>query len=155
MSEPIGEHETHAGGPRNPEVAREHSDVRAAAILKFGVYLLLTTIAVLFLMFKLYQGFAGHEASLQPPPPIMRTDPERKPPLPRLQEKPALDITDLRKSEQAMLGGYGWVDREKGVVRIPIEEAMSLLAERGLPVRGVETPAGAPSPPPKAAGRQK
>lgn len=151
----MSEHETHEGGPRNPEVAWEHSDIRAAAILKFGVYLLLTTIAVLFLMFKLYQRFAGHEASLQPPPPIMQTDPGRKPPLPRLQEKPALDITQLRKSEKAMLGSYGWLDQEKGVVRIPIEEAMSLVAARGLPLRGAKTPVSVPSPAPKPAGKQK
>jgi hypothetical protein len=151
----VGEHETHAGEPRNPEVAWEHSDVRAGAILKFGVYLLLTTIAVLFLMFKLYQRFAGYEASLQPPPPIMQTDLERKAPLPRLQEKPTLDITELRNSEKAMLGSYGWVDKEKGVVRIPIEEAMSLVADRGLPVRAAGTPLTAGSPAPKAAGKKK
>jgi hypothetical protein len=72
-----------------------------------------------------------------------------------LQEKPTLDITELRKSEKAMLGSYGWVDKEKGVVRIPIEEAISLVAARGLPVRGAETPAGLPSPAPKAVGKQK
>jgi topoisomerase IA-like protein len=32
-----------------------------------------------------------------------------------------------------VLESYGWVDKDKGVVRIPIEEAMRLIAERGLP----------------------
>jgi hypothetical protein len=33
------------------------------------------------------------------------------------------------------LVGYGWVDREAGIVRLPIERAMELLLERGLPTR--------------------
>jgi hypothetical protein len=33
------------------------------------------------------------------------------------------------------LQSYGWIDQQKGVVRIPIERAMELTAERGLPVR--------------------
>jgi hypothetical protein len=34
-----------------------------------------------------------------------------------------------------LLEGYGWVDREAGVVRLPIERAMALVLERGLPTR--------------------
>ncbi len=30
---------------------------------------------------------------------------------------------------------YGWVDQPAGVVRIPIDRAMELLAQRGLPTR--------------------
>lgn len=41
----------------------------------------------------------------------------------------------LRDREDAALGRYGWVDREAGIVRIPIERAMDLLLERGLPTR--------------------
>ena len=124
--------------PRNPEIAWETSDIKAAAILKFAVYLLLTTLLVLFLMFKLYQGFARYEASQQPPPPIMQTDSQRRPPLPQLQELPTLDITQLRASENATLASYGWVDQQAGIVRIPISEAIRVIAERGLPVRAAE-----------------
>jgi hypothetical protein len=34
-----------------------------------------------------------------------------------------------------LLEGYGWVDRSAGTVRLPIERAMQLLLERGLPTR--------------------
>jgi hypothetical protein len=37
----------------------------------------------------------------------------------------------LRAAENAILEHYGWVDRDKGVVHIPIDRAMDLLAERG------------------------
>jgi hypothetical protein len=144
----------HSHGPEHPEIRSETRDVRASAILKFAVYLFLATIAVLFLMQRLYVAFARLEASQQPPPPIMQTAPDRKPPLPRLQELPTLDLETLHKNESGVLTSYGWVDPQGGVVRIPIDEAMRLVAVRGLPVRGA-VPQPTPAPEPKAGGKHK
>jgi hypothetical protein len=113
----------------------ETRDVRASAILKFTIYLFLVTILVLFLMRFLYLGFARHEASRQPPAPIMRTDPERRAPLPRLQVSVTLDVNELKRSEAAVLSSYGWVDEPSGIARVPIEEAMAIALRRGYPVR--------------------
>ncbi len=146
--------DVHAHGPENPEIRFETRDVRARAILKFAVYLFFSTIAVLFLMYRLYVGFARFEASRQPPPPIMQTAPNRQPPLPRLQERPPLDLEAMHKGEDKALASYGWVDPQAGIVRIPIDEAMRLVVERGLPVRGAE-PVVAPTPAPKAGGKHK
>jgi len=44
-------------------------------------------------------------------------------------------LKQLRATEDAILTTYGWVDREKGIVRIPIDRAIDLLATRGLPTR--------------------
>jgi hypothetical protein len=47
--------------------------------------------------------------------------------------------------ENAALATYGWVDRDAGIVRIPIERAMELLVLRGLPPSkplAVSTPPG-------------
>jgi hypothetical protein len=146
------QHSHHGDG--NPEIRFETRDVRATAILKFAVYLFIATIAVLFLMQRLYVAFARFEASRQPPPPVMQTAEGRKPPLPRLQETPPLDLVALQRSEEAVLSSYGWVDPASGIVRIPIDEAMRLVAERGLPVRGAE-PVAAPTPAPKTGGKHK
>jgi hypothetical protein len=137
--------EQHHEDDRNPEIRFEETDVQASAILKFGVYLLGATIGVLLLMQWLYVRFARFEAGQQPAPPIMQTAPDRKPPLPRLQEHPTNDLVELRAREDHMLGSYAWVDKDAGIVRIPIDEAMRITAERGLPVRGAET-AQAPAP---------
>jgi hypothetical protein len=61
------------------------------------------------------------------------------PPAPRLQISPTNDIDTLRSTEDAALNSYGWVDRNAGVVRIPVERAMDLLLERGLPVSRPQT----------------
>jgi hypothetical protein len=39
----------------------------------------------------------------------------------------------MRAEEDASLNSYGWVDKEQGVVHIPIERAMDTVVERGLP----------------------
>ena len=55
-------------------------------------------------------------------------------PAPRLQENPLLDLQQLRAHEDSVLSTYGWSDRKAGLVRVPIEQAMSLLLQKGLPV---------------------
>ncbi|HEX4083528.1 MAG TPA: hypothetical protein VHY22_01355 [Chthoniobacteraceae bacterium] len=64
-------------------------------------------------------------------------------PGPRLQVSPQIDLQTLRAKEDAELQSYGWTDKKAGTVRIPIERAMDLLIQRGVPVRGEP---GAPQP---------
>ena len=52
--------------------------------------------------------------------------------MPRLPNDVAEALDALQASKQERLRSYGWVDREAGVVHIPIERAIELLAERGL-----------------------
>jgi hypothetical protein len=39
----------------------------------------------------------------------------------------------MRQDEDQILGSYGWIDRQKGIVRLPIARAIDLLSQRGLP----------------------
>jgi hypothetical protein len=55
------------------------------------------------------------------------------PPAPRLQVTTAVDIEQLRQREEQALTTYGWVDKNAGVVRIPVSRAIDLIVERGLP----------------------
>jgi hypothetical protein len=56
-------------------------------------------------------------------------------PTPRLQTDDGYqEITDMHAKEDLLLDNYSYVDQGKGTVRIPIERAMELIAERGLPV---------------------
>ncbi|HEX6142146.1 MAG TPA: hypothetical protein VFZ01_05485 [Geminicoccaceae bacterium] len=78
------------------------------------------------------------------PGPLARI--ERVPPAPRLQAEPALELEELQAREALILESYGWVDRDAGVARIPIERAMAILAERGWP-NPVEGPPAVAAPP--------
>ena len=54
---------------------------------------------------------------------------------PRLQADPHGDLTEYRRAKAGLLESYGWIDRKKGIVRIPVTRAMRLLLDRGFPVR--------------------
>jgi hypothetical protein len=63
-------------------------------------------------------------------------------PSPRLQTDDGYqEITDIHAKEDLLLENYSWVDESKGIVRIPIDRAMELVAERGLPVAPAENAA--------------
>lgn len=62
-------------------------------------------------------------------------------PTPRVQTDDGnQDVADLHLREDLLLENYTWVDRSQGAVRIPIEHAMELIAERGLPVAQSNAP---------------
>ena len=56
-------------------------------------------------------------------------------PEPRLQSTPERDMRAFRQSEDHAIASYGWVDRKAGIVSIPVDRAMELTLERGLPTR--------------------
>jgi hypothetical protein len=56
------------------------------------------------------------------------------PPLPRLQVRAVQDLDKMREAAEERLSSYGWADRKNGLVRIPIDRAMDLILDRGLPV---------------------
>lgn len=62
------------------------------------------------------------------------------PPAPRIQPNPGADMQDYFQSQQNLLNTYGWIDRQNGIVRLPIDRAMELLLQRGLPTRAASTP---------------
>ena len=55
-----------------------------------------------------------------------------EPPQPRLQTDPSEDLTKFLADQDKRLNTYYWIDRKKGIVHIPIEQAMRELAEEGI-----------------------
>lgn len=120
----------------NPAVTHEASDVNIRGIFAFALGLTIATIFVSFLVWMLFQFYAAREnQKVAPEFPLATEQQHRLPPEPRLQTNPRQDLTDLRAQEDRLLTTYGWVDKNAGVVRIPIEEAMKTTVQRGLPAR--------------------
>ena len=121
----------------NPEVVHEESDVNVGAILGFGGALLVIAIIIHVFLWWL-QGVYTRQTE-QPQAvvyPLAAGQQEQRPAEPRLQENPQEDMRRLRARQQAALEQRGWVKQEAGIARIPIEEAMRIVVERGLPTRG-------------------
>lgn len=136
----------HPSDPPRPTVGAGHElrDVHAAPVALSALALAALCAAVFVAMFVLFTLYAGREARrTTAPSPLAGTYGMKEPPEPRLQTSPIEDLKMLRARDDAALHHYAWVDREAGVVRIPIERAIELLAQRGLPTRGA-APEGQP-----------
>lgn len=138
--------------PPTPDVTLGHEerDVHARPIALAVLGLTAVAVAAFVLMYLLFGVFAAMQAKQSAAPsPLAGAYGLKEPPEPRLQTKPLRDLHDLRARDAAALHAYAWVDRDAGVVRIPIERAIEVLAARGLPAR-----AAAPKPSVADAARQ-
>lgn len=102
----------------------ERSDVSGRFVLRFAVVFVIVATALAALAVGLSRALWPEpppEAALRDAPPMRGPD---------LQANPAADLAAMRAEAQRRLDSYAWVDRERGVARIPIERAMELLVAR-------------------------
>lgn len=74
-------------------------------------------------------------------------DPSQTPPAPQLQTSPQQDLKKMRAYEAARLSSSGWIDQQAGVAHIPIDQAIDLVAQRGLPWKPTQGAGVAPPAP--------
>ena len=131
----------------------ELSDLPPARIALFGVALAVIIVSVLFITYALFQRFQAGETRARPLPSPLSYSQEPTPE-PRLEVNPGVELKTMRAEEDEILKSYDWIDRDRGIVRMPIDRAIDVLAEKGLPVRAAEKdePAGAK---PNPAGRKE
>jgi hypothetical protein len=117
MSEPVHE-----------EVARQEDVLARPLLLRIG---LATVMVGLALCVVAYLIMWGRERALRP----SMHFPERDAPAPHAVSgvreelfELAHPAPDLKARQRASLSKYGWVDRSRGLVRIPIERAMDVVA---------------------------
>lgn len=107
----------------NENTSYEKSDwpIGKIGLVFLGIFLLLVT-APFIVMWAFPHSLpdVGRELTIVPPPP-------------RQQVAPAVNLTLYLAEQKHRLGAYYWVDREHGLVHIPIEEAMKRVAEHGIP----------------------
>jgi len=101
----------------------------------------------LLVMMGLAMGHAALVALISPPARSPRPT-AILPPEPRLQAAPRIEFQEMKATQMARLNNYSWIDEEAGIVRIPIERAMQLVAERGFMITTPGAPgvAGTPGP---------
>ena len=127
-----------------PEMEFEHQDMRPGSVYAFLIGLAVAGLLVYFALWGLYNFLERREARNQPqqnplaqPAPAdtraVAPDAYKAFPQPRLERNERLEINEFRLQEEQRLNSYGWVDQKAGVAHIPIERAMELIAQRGLP----------------------
>ncbi|MGE3241828.1 MAG: hypothetical protein AB7G28_02695 [Pirellulales bacterium] len=131
--------------PQSPD-QRGHAghETTDASAFYIAIFALVLALVIMLSMLFLYQMFWGFEAV------VKRSDPmaspvatSQIPPEPRLQAQPSAELIQLRREEDDTLRTYKWIDQTQGIVQIPIERAIDLLSERGLPEQTTALPAAA------------
>jgi hypothetical protein len=114
----------------------EASDLSTRLVVIFASALVVGAVAVFAAIWLLFLYFGDVNAKAYPREyPLAQVGPPPEPPAPRLQDKPREDLKRLRAEEDAVLHGYGWVDPARGVAYIPIDRAVDLVLQQGLPAR--------------------
>ncbi len=120
--------------PMDTSKGYELQDANVRGILVAGIVLAVTTAVVMLLMVVMLKAFSGRQTNVSRHAPAT-TAPKQTLVEPRLQVTPQKDLATLRAEEDGLLNNYGWVDKGKGTVRIPVDHAMDLTLQRGLPAR--------------------
>jgi hypothetical protein len=129
--------------PRNADVSFEKADVQVTTIYWYlgalAIAVILSYVVCVFVL-RLTTKIA---VEFDTPPPMIRQEMgsayEALPPEPRLQGVPGHltdPQTDLRQKVQADTAAnekYAWIDQSSGIAQIPVQDAMKILAEKGLP----------------------
>jgi hypothetical protein len=132
----------------------ERRDIGVAGVLYFLLALLVAGGIVHFIVQGVFHYLDNRYETSQPPvSPLVKnapSDTRRIPPqyngdyqkylqdqfpAPQLEINERTELNDIRLREENILSTYGWADQNAGTVHIPIDRAMDLLAQRGLPVR--------------------
>ena len=141
-----GEHDPDAEYQAVPGSSYEHTDADTGAVVRFGAWLAAIAIVVhIALAGAFAMAISYSTETAEPRYPMAAGQQAPTPPAPVLQQYPDREMREFRAADQGALESYGWIDKEAGRVHIPIDEAIRLTLERGLPARPqdggqIETP---------------
>jgi hypothetical protein len=145
----------------------ERQDLQASGVLYFFLGLAVAVLLCILGLRGLFVFLDHREKALQPAVnPLVTNVPtdtrhipkdyeEKAFPDPLLEKDEHTKIDDLRSKEEKTLYSYGWVDEKAGTIHIPIERAMDLIVQRGLPVRPQGVASGAAAAAPAASKGEK
>jgi hypothetical protein len=153
----------------------EHRDIGTAGVLYFLGGLAVSLLIIYFVVDGLYhyleKRYEAQQTAVNPLVTNAPVDTRQLPtdykdylkhnfPAPQLEVDERGQLDKLRIDEAETLSTYDWVDQKAGTVRIPIDRAMDLIAQRGLPVYAAGAGAAATSSqaskrPPEKSGRNK
>ncbi len=127
--------------PEHSEVQFERSDISSRGTFITGLSILVGLWITTGLLYFFYSGLAKHREHVSSPTLPIEAHGYVVPPAPRLQQSPRLDMKRMNRYEDWELSHYHWLDRQQGIVAIPIDRAIDMVASRGIPAA-----TGAPNP---------
>jgi hypothetical protein len=125
--------ERKGGEKKHEDVQFERTDVSIKGVLSTGASLVVGLWIATGLLYFYFATLNHHRAVVSPPPLPSAVHGHPLPPEPRLQQSPPLEMEGLLARENSLLNHYAWIDKTKGTVAIPLDRAMWIVANRGIP----------------------
>lgn len=131
-------------GPTPPGSGYEHTDIDPAIGYQFGIWLVVSMIISVLIVYGTFYLFDGQRVArdVETRQFPLAVGQVKEAPAPRLQTQPFKDVYMLRQDAGERLESYGWADEANGIVHIPIDRAIDLTLQRGLPARSGDSAGG-------------
>lgn len=114
-------------------LGHELRDMRLRTVVGWLALLVVAIAGIVILAAVLQRGVVGHLGQLDP---VVGVVPQvTPPPAPRLEQENGATLATLRAQEDKILNNYTWIDEAAGKVSLPIDRAIELTVQRGLPVQ--------------------
>ena len=122
--------------PNGPGAAPGYEARDTSAIwVALAIALLALLVVVAFLVTRSVVRSLDRRGAATQEEPHPMTQFRRPPATALLQAQPTAEYEAYQARQRELATTYGWIDAEQRIVRLPVERAMELLLERGLPVR--------------------
>lgn len=118
---------------QHEDVRFERTDVLTNRVIIGGFAVVLGLWIAIALLYPYFAFLNARRVATTPPPLPSAIHGHSSPPEPRLQQSPPLDMQGLLAQENSLLNHYAWIDKSRGIVAIPLDRAMQIVAERGIP----------------------
>lgn len=121
------------GMPGGLQAGHESTEVAPRPLVIGAVALVITVVICQVILAIWMRGFERQEERANALHPTRQAIEVDQFPQPRLQESPPVDTVSILREERARVGSYGWIDQKAGIARIPVDRAMDILVQKGLP----------------------
>ena len=137
---PMTDHHKHH---QDDDLGFEREDLGAKPVIGFIVSLVISGVLIYYVIWGIFHFLDAYDKKHQQMrTPLIQVESNTRDvqtqliqrfPNPRLEDNERTELDGFRYGEEQELNSYGWVDKKAGVAHIPIEQAMQLIAQKGLP----------------------
>lgn len=131
------------GSPRDRGPGYERRDASVGGLLQFAFWMAVVLAVTLVGMKFTFDHFKKVQPLGATTSPMVSEAERTLPPAPRLQAQPHAELEEFCAAQQQAVNGYSWINQQAGIVHIPIDRAMDIILQQGLPARPAsEAPGG-------------
>lgn len=128
--------------PHHDDLGFEREDLGAKPVIGFIVSLVISGVLIYYVIWGIFHFLDAYDKKHQQMrTPLIKVETNTRDvqtqmiqrfPEPRLEDNERTELNGFRYSEEEQLNSYGWVDKNSGIAHIPIEQAMQIIAQKGL-----------------------